>query len=48
MAESDRKQGTQDANQNKGPQNPNTFKNDPARKDYETGYNQGKNQGKTK
>lgn len=42
MAESDRKQGTKDANSGKGPVNPNTFKNDTARKDYQTGYDKGK------
>jgi|GraSoiStandDraft_30_1057271.scaffolds.fasta_scaffold2372989_2 hypothetical protein len=42
MAESDRKQGAQDANQNKGPKPPTKFTNDTARKDYETGRKQGK------
>jgi hypothetical protein len=42
MAEADKKKGADDANKGKGPQNPNTFKNDTQRKDYQTGYNKGK------
>lgn len=39
MGEKDKNQGASDAAQNKGQKNPNDFKTDAERKDYQAGYN---------
>ena len=44
MSNYDQKQGTADANSNKGPKNPNEFKSAQERNDYNAAYNQAKEQ----